>query len=238
MRISIVPILLALATLTAAASEPAHLDVSIPGVAPGSRLPEVFAFCRADGAGRAAAAADRSPPVRWSIGPPATRSYAVVMSDPDVPADAARVNRADTVIPPSAARVTFYHWLLVDLPSTTHSLANGADSEQRVVHGKPLTRPGEGRRGVNDYTGFLADSADMRGTYAGYDGPCPPWNDLLLHHYRLTVYALDVPSLALAKGFDGRALIKALQGHVLASGTTDNTFSTHVAPAPGGKAAH
>ncbi|HET6433789.1 YbhB/YbcL family Raf kinase inhibitor-like protein [Dyella sp.] len=238
MRGAIVCVLFALASAGAVASEPARLDVSIPGVVPGSRLPEHFAFCRPDGAGRVAPAPDRSPPVHWSAGPAATRSYAVVMSDPDVPADAALVNRADTVIAPSAARVSFYHWLLVDLPPSMRSLEEAADSEQRVVHGKPLMRRGEGRRGINDYTGFFAGSADMRGTYAGYDGPCPPWNDLRLHHYRLTVYALDVPSLPLADGFDGRALVKALQGHVLASGTTDNTFSTHATLAPSGEVAH
>ena len=41
----------------------------------------------------------------------------------------------------------------------------------------------------------------MAGDYYGYDGPCPPWNDDLLHHYHFRVYALDVPTLGLAGRF-------------------------------------
>jgi phosphatidylethanolamine-binding protein (PEBP) family uncharacterized protein len=33
----------------------------------------------------------------------------------------------------------------------------------------------------------------MKGDYHGYDGPCPPWNDTLLHHYVFTIYALATP---------------------------------------------
>ena len=32
----------------------------------------------------------------------------------------------------------------------------------------------------------------MFGDYYGYDGPCPPWNDELVHRYVFTLYALDV----------------------------------------------
>jgi phosphatidylethanolamine-binding protein (PEBP) family uncharacterized protein len=39
------------------------------------------------------------------------------------------------------------------------------------------------------------------GDYYGYDGPCPPWNDLRLHHYIFRLYALDVPRLDLQGRF-------------------------------------
>ena len=38
----------------------------------------------------------------------------------------------------------------------------------------------------------------MSGDYFGYDGPCPPWNDSIVHHYVFTVYALDVDAVASA----------------------------------------
>jgi len=31
----------------------------------------------------------------------------------------------------------------------------------------------------------------MKGTYFGYDGPAPPWNDSVVHHYAFTLYAVD-----------------------------------------------
>ena len=57
------------------------------------------------------------------------------------------------------------------------------------------------RQGINDYTGWFAGDKDMAGNYFGYDGPCPPWNDEILHHYVFTVYALDVPRLDIAGDF-------------------------------------
>ena len=55
----------------------------------------------------------------------------------------------------------------------------------------------------------------MKGNYFGYDGPCPPWNDSIWHHYIFTIYALDTPSLALGGTFDGKTALAALQGHIL-----------------------
>jgi phosphatidylethanolamine-binding protein (PEBP) family uncharacterized protein len=71
------------------------------------------------------------------------------------------------------------------------------------------------RHGVNDFTSWFAADEAMRGTYYGYDGPCPPWNDSILHHYVFTLYAVDVVRLEVngPRGADVRA---ALTGHVLA----------------------
>ena len=80
-------------------------------------------------------------------------------------------------------------------------------------------------QGVNDFTGWFAGDADMGGQYLGYDGPCPPWNDALLHHYRFTVFALDVAALPLASGFNVEALRAAMAGHVLAEASLTGTYS-------------
>lgn len=50
----------------------------------------------------------------------------------------------------------------------------------------------------------------MKGDYYGYDGPCPPWNDALVHHYIFTVYALAVPALAVNGPLDGANVRAAL----------------------------
>ena len=65
----------------------------------------------------------------------------------------------------------------------------------------------------------------MGGHYGGYDGPCPPWNDSILHHYHFTVYALDVASLGLTGPFTGADAQAALSGHVLAEAAHVGTYS-------------
>jgi phosphatidylethanolamine-binding protein (PEBP) family uncharacterized protein len=35
----------------------------------------------------------------------------------------------------------------------------------------------------------------MAGRYYGYDGPAPPWNNAIVHHYVVTLYALDIQHL-------------------------------------------
>jgi Raf kinase inhibitor-like YbhB/YbcL family protein len=48
-----------------------------------------------------------------------------------------------------------------------------------------------------------------------YTGPCPPSGT---HHYSFKVYALDTKKLDLAAGSDKKALLKAMEKHILASG--------------------
>jgi phosphatidylethanolamine-binding protein (PEBP) family uncharacterized protein len=58
----------------------------------------------------------------------------------------------------------------------------------------------------------------MGGTYGGYDGPFPPFNDERLHHYHFVVHALDVPSLELEGDFTIEDVRAAMEGHVLDQG--------------------
>ena len=77
----------------------------------------------------------------------------------------------------------------------------------------------------NDYRGWFASDAEMRGQYCGYDGPCPPWNDTLRHRYVFTHYALDVPRLDVRGELTGPNIKAALAGHVLAEATLTDTYS-------------
>jgi hypothetical protein len=63
--------------------------------------------------------------------------------------------------------------------------------------------------------------ADARGVEEGaasdYQGPCPPWNDVLEHSYVYRVQALDTGALELTAELE--ALDEATRGHVLAEGS-------------------
>ena len=63
------------------------------------------------------------------------------------------------------------------------------------------------------------------GDYYGYDGPCPPWNDSLAHHYVFTVYALDVERLPIEGRFDGRQALEVIARHTLAKGSVSGVYS-------------
>ena len=80
-------------------------------------------------------------------------------------------------------------------------------------------------RGLNDYTDAFKGDPNNEGHYYGYDGPCPPWNDERVHRYVFTVYAVDFPLLPLKGSFNGRDVIKAMKGHILASASTVGTYT-------------
>jgi Raf kinase inhibitor-like YbhB/YbcL family protein len=65
----------------------------------------------------------------------------------------------------------------------------------------------------------------MSGDYYGYDGPCPPWNDAIQHRYVFTVFALDVPRLAVEGRFAGADVRRAIQGHVLAQAAITGVYT-------------
>jgi Raf kinase inhibitor-like YbhB/YbcL family protein len=203
--------------------------VTVDDWAPGARIPDRFAFGTLDDAGAFALSANTSPAIRWSGAPEGTRSFALVCSDPDVPSSAEDVNQAGRVVPADLPRVTFFHWLVANLPADATSLPEGIGSDGVTPRGKPVGRVSYGHTGANTYTQWFAGDADMAGTYGGYDGPCPPWNDSLVHHYHFTVYALSVGDLDLPEGFDGPALLAAIEGHVLASAAYVGTYTLNAA---------
>ncbi|MDH4247867.1 MAG: YbhB/YbcL family Raf kinase inhibitor-like protein [Deltaproteobacteria bacterium] len=178
-------------------------------------IPKRYAFCTPDPETHSALSSNVSPHLAWSDVPPATRSFAVLCVDPDVPSRPEEVNREGRTIPKSLPRVNFYHWVLVDIPSSRLDLPEGSESDGITVGGKPIGRTNFGMRGVNDYTAWFQGDPQMKGLYGGYDGPCPPWNDEILHHYVFRVYALKVETLGLSGAFTGAQAEAALKGQVL-----------------------
>ncbi|MGF1640002.1 MAG: YbhB/YbcL family Raf kinase inhibitor-like protein [Rhodospirillales bacterium] len=203
----------------------AKLTVTIEAWREGETIPGEYAFCIPAAEGHVTMGRNRSPAVRWSGAPTGTRSYAIICHDPDVPSKPDNVNKEGLTVPASLPRVDFYHWVLVDIPATTGELAAGADSDGITPGGKTPGKTEHGVRGINNYTDWFSADPDMKGNYGGYDGPCPPWNDEIVHHYHFTVYALDVPSLGLSGVFGGPEALTAMRGHVLAEGTRIGTYT-------------
>jgi Raf kinase inhibitor-like YbhB/YbcL family protein len=75
---------------------------------------------------------DASPPLEWSGAPAGTKSFALIVDDPDAP-------------DPKAPKMTYVHWVLYDIPASTTALPKG---------GKSL--PSGTRVGLNDWkrTGY------------------------------------------------------------------------------------
>jgi Raf kinase inhibitor-like YbhB/YbcL family protein len=117
--------------------------------------------------------ADLSPALEWSGEPDGTGSLALIVDDPDAPVG------------------TWNHWLLWDIPASTHALPQGFKAGQAGVSG------------TNDF-GKL-----------GYGGPCPPKGHGP-HRYYFKLYAVKASSLGLPIGAKRAELDRALQGRVLA----------------------
>ena len=73
--------------------------------------------------------ADMSPPLNWSNAPQGTKSFALIVDDPDAP-------------DPRAPKMTWVHWVVENLPADTQSLPEGA--AQRGM-------PGAAIQGLNDW---------------------------------------------------------------------------------------
>jgi Raf kinase inhibitor-like YbhB/YbcL family protein len=134
------------------------------------------------------------------------------------------------MVPASLPRIDFFHWVMVDIPKTITEIPAGQYSTEVVPRGKPGPGTHHGaQHGINDYTAWFSGDAEMKGNYFGYDGPCPPWNDSIWHHYIFTIYALDTPSLGLGSTFDGKTALAALQRHILGSAQITGRYTLNPA---------
>jgi Raf kinase inhibitor-like YbhB/YbcL family protein len=192
----------------------------------GQPIPGEYAFCVIDPKSHVTLSGNRNPHLAWDDVPAGTRSFALIGHDGDVPSKPDDLFKDDREIPATLPRVDFFHWVLVDVPADERSIAAGSYSKEVTPRGKagPATPEGT-RQGINDYTGWFASDHDMNGDYYGYDGPCPPWNDSILHRYVFTLYALDVEGVAVDGRFTGPDVLKAIEGHVLAKAAITGTYT-------------
>jgi Raf kinase inhibitor-like YbhB/YbcL family protein len=192
----------------------------------GSAIPARCAFGVPDSVMHMSFGSNHNPQLAWSKPPDGTRSLVLTCIDPDVPSSPEGINEEGHTVPEGLPRVDFAHWVMVDIPPTVSSIDEGACSDGVIAGGKhePPGPPGT-RQGLNDYTGFMAGDRDMRGEYIGYDGPCPPWNDERVHHYRFTIYATDLERCPVSEPFTVADVLDAIEGHVLAEASLTGTYT-------------
>ena len=100
------------------------LAIESPMFAPNASIPAVYT-CEGK---------DISPPLAWVGEPPGTRSFALILDDPDAP-------------DPAAPKRTWVHWVLYNIPAGTMKLPEGV---------QPRALPAGTREGHNDWgrTGY------------------------------------------------------------------------------------
>jgi len=192
----------------------------------GDHIPARYAAGQPDGRGGASFSDNISPHLAWDDLPAGTQSVVLICHDFDVPSRGDDVNQPGREVPADLPRVDFFHWVLVDLPAQPSAIAEGEFSRGFTTRGKPGPATlSPARHGLNDYTGWFAGNPDMAGQYFGYDGPFPPFNDSLVHHYVFTLYAVSVPRLAVEGAFTGTQVREELAGRVLGEATFSGTYT-------------
>jgi Raf kinase inhibitor-like YbhB/YbcL family protein len=198
---------------------------------PGMAIPGPYAFAVPDPAAHLRLSSNRNPHLAWSELPAGTASTVLLCIDGDAPTEAGDVNQEGKLVRATLPRCDFYHWALIDIPPTMHSIAAGEFSDAVTPRGKAGPAVADShlqlRQGWNDYTSWFAGDPAMAGKYYGYDGPCPPWNDERLHHYVFRMYALDIARLPLEGAFSCRDVLAAMHGHILDEAQLIGTYSLH-----------
>jgi Raf kinase inhibitor-like YbhB/YbcL family protein len=146
---------------------PSSITVTSTAFADGAAIPVQYT-CDGD---------EISPPLEWTHIPTDAAALALVVDDPDAPSG------------------TFTHWVVLDIPTSTTSSAEG---------------------GVPEGGAQAKSSAGS----AAYAGPCPPSGT---HHYRFTVVALDEKT-GLAEGASLDQALTAVDDHAIARGTLTGTY--------------
>ena len=202
------------------------MNLSSETLAHNDPIPPECAFCRTDPDNHTTFGANRNPALSWTDVPGGAKSLVVICHDPDVPSRPDNVNQEGETIPASLERVNFYHWVLVDIPADVVGVQQGEFSDGVTAKGKSGPAGPRGtRQGLNDYTEWFAGDEVMAGKYFGYDGPCPPWNDSIIHHYHFTIYALDVERCPVGGEFTAQDTLAAIEGRVMAQARLTGIYS-------------
>lgn len=154
-------------TTPAGGDAPTTIEVTSTAFAEGEAIPVRYT-CDGD---------EVSPPLAWSGVPADAAAVSLVVDDPDAPSG------------------TFTHWVVLDIPVTTTSSAEGAAPEGGA-------------------------EAETSAGSSAYAGPCPPSGT---HHYRFTVIALDAAT-GLAEGAPLDDALAAVDEHALARGSLTATY--------------
>ena len=202
------------------------MKLSSQSFSDGAPIPAEVAFGIPDPELHISFGPNRNPHLSWADVPEGSASFAVICHDYDVPTMPDDVNQEGREVPADLPRADFIHWVAVDIPSSAREIEAGEFAEGVIPRGRDAQQGPYGtRQGRNDYTSWFAGDDAMEGDYYGYDGPCPPWNDTLIHHYVFTLYALDIERCDVADGFDASEARAAMEGHILAEASITGTYA-------------
>lgn len=147
-------ILLVIGLGTALSGHASDFKLTSPSLTAGTTMPERHVLngfgCQGE---------NNSPALHWEAEPAGTQSFAITAYDPDAPTGSG-----------------WWHWVVYNLPASTHDLPENASRAPKLPAGSV-----EGR------TDFGS---------SGYGGACPPAGDKP-HRYIFTVHALKVPRIDL-----------------------------------------
>jgi len=152
---------------------------------------------------RYAEANNVSPPLAWESPPEGARSFALTVTDPDMPPD------------PGFPRA-FAHWLVADLPADCRQLPEGASRSGAM--------PREAREFASDFVTFR-----IPGYGRGYGGPWPPDD---AHRYVFTLYALKTERIELADSADYVEFVRAVLPSSITTATLVGLYGPANAPLP------
>jgi Raf kinase inhibitor-like YbhB/YbcL family protein len=142
-------------------------ELSSPDIKPGKPMPNRHVFN-----GMGCKGENISPALEWSGAPEGTKSFALMVHDPDANTGGAGI----------------WHWVAINIPATVGSLQSGAST----ADGSKM--PPGSRQIANDYMGMTGSPA--------WGGPCPPKGQKAHSYnftiYALRVERLELPPAATA----------------------------------------
>ncbi len=127
-----------------------------------------------------------SPALAWQNAPAGTKSFAITVYDPDAPTGSG-----------------FWHWLVVDIPASVTSLAQGAGNGDLPAGSRSFT---------NDYG------------IKEFGGACPPQGHGM-HRYQFTVWALPESTLGVPDGASAAVVGFMLNATALGKATLTATYA-------------
>ncbi len=150
-----------------------------PAFADGAFMPEIYAE-----------ASNVSPPLAWDAPPAGAQSFALTLTDPDVP-------------PELGFPRAFAHWMVADIPVEARELPEGASGTRGM--------PREAREFASDFV-----TLRVPGYGRGYGGPWPPDD---AHRYVFTLYALKTERVEVDDSADYVEFVRAVLPFTITTAT-------------------
>jgi Raf kinase inhibitor-like YbhB/YbcL family protein len=152
---------------------------------------------------RFAEAGGVSPPLEWDEPPEGARSFALTITDPDVPAELGF---------PRA----FAHWMVADIPADVRRLDENASGSPAMPRGA--------REFASDFVTFR-----IPGYGRGYGGPWPPDDS---HRYVFTLYALKSDKIELDDAADYPEFVRAVLPSTIMTAAMVGVYGPAKTPLP------